>query len=190
MLVSTTYPKSNQEHVWILQKHRYRYFKFHFFKQKPKLKSIYMLWGSCSSGHTEHNKIGFAIFGVLCDLKWNLQGPLKAHKKGKIHFAQGPQELSKLHNSTLSFNAQAPTRLRPSHTYPQRWGWARRRRGRARAGKQVAQGRDSSHPWPIGGGCWTGDVAGERRRWSSGGTAAGAPIPVRAEAMLMNVWHG
>jgi hypothetical protein len=32
-----------------------------------------MLWESCSSSYTEHNKIGFAIFGFFRDLLWILQ---------------------------------------------------------------------------------------------------------------------
>jgi hypothetical protein len=32
-----------------------------------------MLWESYSSSYTEHNKIGFAIFGFFCDLLWILQ---------------------------------------------------------------------------------------------------------------------
>jgi hypothetical protein len=32
-----------------------------------------MLWESCSSSYTEHNKIVIAIFGVFCDWLWILQ---------------------------------------------------------------------------------------------------------------------
>jgi hypothetical protein len=32
-----------------------------------------MLRESCSSSYTEHNKIGFEIFGFFCDLLWILQ---------------------------------------------------------------------------------------------------------------------
>jgi hypothetical protein len=35
--------------------------------QKLELKSIYVLCRNCSSSHTEHNKIGFAIFGFFYD---------------------------------------------------------------------------------------------------------------------------
>jgi hypothetical protein len=41
--------------------------------QKLKLKSIYMLCRNCSSSHTEHNKIGFAIFGITYDFICILQ---------------------------------------------------------------------------------------------------------------------
>jgi hypothetical protein len=80
------------DHVWILQKHRSRYFTFQFFKQKLKLKSIYMLRESCISCHTEHNKIEFAIFGFLCDFIWILQVAAKNTQRGKNHFAHRPSK--------------------------------------------------------------------------------------------------
>jgi hypothetical protein len=42
----------------------------------------------------------------------------------------------------------------------------------------------------MGGGGLAGDVTGERRRQTGGGAAAGARIPVRTGAELVNVWHG
>jgi hypothetical protein len=51
--------------VWILQKHKSRYFTFQFSKQKLKLKSIYIFGESCSSCYTEHSKIEFAILDFL-----------------------------------------------------------------------------------------------------------------------------
>jgi hypothetical protein len=80
MLVPTTYPNPAQEHLWILQNHRSRDFTFQFFKQKLKLKSIYMFWESCSFGYTEHNKIGFGIFGFFFDFILNLQVAAKTLK--------------------------------------------------------------------------------------------------------------
>jgi hypothetical protein len=70
-----------------LQKHRSRNFKFLFFKQKLQLKSIYIFGESCSSCYTEHNKIGFAIFGFFWDLLWILQGSAKI-QKGVRNFLQ------------------------------------------------------------------------------------------------------
>jgi hypothetical protein len=61
--------------------------------QKLELKSISMLCKSCWPSHTEHNKIGFAIFGFLCDFKWILQFTAKAHQRGRIFLALGSLEL-------------------------------------------------------------------------------------------------
>jgi hypothetical protein len=69
------------------------------------------------------------------------------HIKGEdsiLH--KGPGNFLKFTTVPSAFNAQTPTRLQPSHPCPQRRGRACRRRGRARAGKQVAQGSDWSHP--------------------------------------------
>jgi hypothetical protein len=63
---------------------------FIFFKQKINLKSIYMLWKSCSSSYTEHNKIRFAIFGFFCDLLWILQVAGKTLKRVRNLFASRP----------------------------------------------------------------------------------------------------
>jgi hypothetical protein len=41
----------------------------------------------------------------------------------------------------------------------------------------------------MGGGGLTGGVAGEWRRRTGGGAAAGAQIPARTGAELVNVWH-
>jgi hypothetical protein len=51
-----------------------------------------MLWESCSSGYTENSKIKLAIYGFVYDFILNLQAPIKAHKKGKNHFASAPLE--------------------------------------------------------------------------------------------------
>jgi hypothetical protein len=67
---------------------------FNFFKQKLKLKSIYMFGASCSSGYTEHNKIEFAFFGFFYDFIWILQDPAQIHKRGKKHFSRRPLERS------------------------------------------------------------------------------------------------
>jgi hypothetical protein len=115
ILLSTTYPKSSSRS---LQKHRSSYFTFQFFKQKQKLKSIYMLWGSCSFSQTEYNKVGFAIFGFFCELIWNLQVTGSNNKIGKnllalspwdfwtftsmpSHLTRRPLGKTPLHNSTL-----------------------------------------------------------------------------------------
>jgi hypothetical protein len=51
-----------------------------------------MLFKSCSSSHTEHKKIGFAIFGIFYHFIWILQGAAETHKRGKNHFARRPLE--------------------------------------------------------------------------------------------------
>jgi hypothetical protein len=86
MLVSQHIQNPAQDHVWILQNHRSRYFTFQFFKKKLKLKSIYMFWESGSSSYTEHNKIMFAIFGFFCDFMRFFKVAAKTHKRDEIHF--------------------------------------------------------------------------------------------------------
>jgi hypothetical protein len=49
-----------------------------------------MIWESCSSSYTKHNKIGFAIFGFFCDLIWILQDPARTLKGVRITFRDGP----------------------------------------------------------------------------------------------------
>jgi hypothetical protein len=78
-----------------LQKHPSKYFTFLFFKQKPKLKSIYIFGQSCSSCHTEHRKIRFAIFGFFCDFQSILQGAGLIYKTRKNFFALGTLKLLK-----------------------------------------------------------------------------------------------
>jgi hypothetical protein len=79
-----------QDHLWILQKHKPKYFTFLFFKQKLRLKSIYTSGESCSSCYTKHNKIRFAIFGFFCNLLWILQVSAKTHKGVRNLFARRP----------------------------------------------------------------------------------------------------
>jgi hypothetical protein len=45
--------------------------------QNVELNGIYIHCRFCSSSYTEHNKIGFAIFGFLYDFILNLQGTVK-----------------------------------------------------------------------------------------------------------------
>jgi hypothetical protein len=101
MLFRTTYPNTAQDHVWILQKHRSRDFTFQFFKQNLKLKSIHMFRESCTFGYTEHNKIGFAIFGFFFDFLRILQGAAETQKGVKILITSRPLEDLKAHNHTL-----------------------------------------------------------------------------------------
>jgi hypothetical protein len=57
--------------------------------EKLKLKSIYKFRKSCSSSHTEHNKISFRIFGFY-NFIWILQGGAKTLKGVKILFTNRP----------------------------------------------------------------------------------------------------
>jgi hypothetical protein len=78
-----------------LQKHQSKHFTFLFFKQKLNLKSIYIFGHSCSSCHTEHSKIGFAIFGFFYNFQSILQGAGVVYKTGKNLFALGTLKLLK-----------------------------------------------------------------------------------------------
>jgi hypothetical protein len=93
--------------VWIWLPNRSRKKGFLLFRQKLELKSIYMLRESCSSGHTEHKKIGFAIFGFFYDFISNLQATRSKSESWKNLLALKPSELLKLHNHTLGSNTQA-----------------------------------------------------------------------------------
>jgi hypothetical protein len=77
----------------------------------------------------------------------------------------------------------------PPHRTRRRWR-ARRRRGETWGGKQAAGKCDWSYPRSFGGGGSAGEVAGERRRRSRGGTAAEARTALKIGAGLNNVLHG
>jgi hypothetical protein len=138
-----------QDHVWILQKHRSRYFTFQFFKQKLKLKSIYMLCKSGSSSHTEHNKIGFAIFGFF--LRFYMSFPRFSTRGQSLTFG--------FTNWSLDFTVRPLGGVHLLQLGP----WARPAAGIA--GNRPREGRD----WP---GKWTGmmrdsprvDLRGWRQR--------------------------
>jgi hypothetical protein len=56
-----------------------------------------MLWESCSSSYTEHNKIGFAIFGFFCDFIRILQVAAKSTQRGKKRFCKlNPRKIGSL----------------------------------------------------------------------------------------------
>jgi hypothetical protein len=136
-----------------------------------------MLWESCSSSHTEHNKIGFAIFGFFYKLIWNLQVTGSFHKTGKNLIALSPLGLLNLHKYALAFNTQVPRANSPSQLYPPAAEQDRRRRGRARGRKQARGVIDLTHKGLIRGGGSGGERSGDDRRRSSDGTAAAARIP-------------
>jgi hypothetical protein len=60
-----------------------------------------MLWKSCSSSYTEHNKIGFEIFGFFYDFISNLQDTAKTLKRWRIILHADPCQLLKVHNCAL-----------------------------------------------------------------------------------------
>jgi hypothetical protein len=83
--------------------------------QKLNLKIIYMLCKSCRSSHTEHNKIGFAIFGFFCDLLRNLQDPAKTLKGVRSIFRVGPLNFS--NHTTLPFTLIVRPRVQILHRH-------------------------------------------------------------------------
>jgi hypothetical protein len=121
-----------QDHVWILHKQRSRYFTFQFFKQKLKLKSIYMLWESCSSSHREHNKIGFAFFLFF----------LRFYKHFTSRWTELKYNLVKDHHNQVPNSQICP---RPSQQCPEGGRRARRRWGGARGRKQASGEIDWTH---------------------------------------------
>jgi hypothetical protein len=87
-----------------------------------------MLWESCSFSHTEHNKIGFAIFGLFYELILNLQDTGSIHKTVKNLFSPDPLKLLNSHRKALGISAGVLKRLKSSRVYPPTAGRARRRR--------------------------------------------------------------
>jgi hypothetical protein len=175
--------------VWILQKHRSRHFTFQIFKQKLKLKSIYMLWESCSSSHTEDNKISFAFFGFFCDFIYSLQVTAKAHQRGKNLLALRSLELFNF--TTLpSTLAARPSNPKNSHRGNLGGGEARWRWGVAGLDQQATPDCDLPYHWPTDRGGLAGGVVSEQRRQSRGSAAAEDRIPVEIGVGLVNVLHG
>jgi hypothetical protein len=144
--------------------------------QNLELKSIYVLCRNCSSSYTEHNKIGFAVFGFFYELILNLQVIGSNNKNWKNLLALRPLRLLKLHNQTLAFNTQTLGDKSPSQLYPPAVEQARRRRGRAGGGKQARGMGDWTHVWLIHGGGSGGEASGDGRRRGSGSVAAAARV--------------
>jgi hypothetical protein len=76
------------------------------------------------SSHTEHNKIGFAMFGCSYNFIWILQVAGKTQRKGKNVFAQGPLERSKASQLCPSFAPNTLEKLGAVQCSP--WGTGRR----------------------------------------------------------------
>jgi hypothetical protein len=61
---------------------------------------FWMFCKSCSSSHTEHNKIGFAIFGFVYDLIWILQVTGSKGKNQKnLFLPKSVESFGPAHNS-------------------------------------------------------------------------------------------
>jgi hypothetical protein len=145
--------------------------------QKLRLKSINMLCRNCTTSHTEHNKIVFAIFGFFYDFILNLQVTGPKSQTGRIYLCPGPWNFLKRHKPALGFCTQALGERSPSQPYPLAAEQAHQRRGRAGGGKQVRGMGDWTHVWPICGGGSSEEGSDDGRRRSSGSTAAAARVP-------------
>jgi hypothetical protein len=82
-----------------------------------------MLWESCRSSYTEHNKTGFAIFGFFYNFISNLQDTAKTLKKWRILLHIDPCQLLKVHIYSLGLPHRTPTTMASSPAV--RWGWGR-----------------------------------------------------------------
>jgi hypothetical protein len=86
-----------------------------------------MLFKSCSSSHTEHKKIGFAIFGIFYHFIWILQGAAETHKRGENHFVEDLWKVSNLHRSALGLHKTPWKFLGPCNVALGAWGGAAHR---------------------------------------------------------------
>jgi hypothetical protein len=75
-----------------------------------------MIWEICSSSYTEHNKIGFAIFGFFYDFISNLQDTAKTLKRLRIILHADPCQLLKVHICALGLPHRTPTAVAHSPT--------------------------------------------------------------------------
>jgi hypothetical protein len=161
--------------------------------QKLKLKSIYMLCGKCSSSHKEHNKIEFAFFGFFYDFIWILQDPVKAHKRGEIHFAIKPLESVECLQLCPWFTITPLERNQSEQCSP----GARGRRGRPDSG-DLAGGLGRGSSWGGSSSCgeptWVlthgGEVTGGRVWRRPAAAAAGSSAPASLQLGVANKWAG
>jgi hypothetical protein len=135
-----------------------------------------MFGESYSSCYTEHNKIGFAIFGVFYDFKSILQVSAITHKCLKTLFATRTLERLKPHNHTLSLRKTPQKEFKPRNAALGPWG----RRGRPKSG-DLAGGLGRGRGWEGSrsrtGPVWVlthgGNSAGGRARRRPAAAAAG-----------------
>jgi hypothetical protein len=83
-----------------------------------------MLWESCSSSYTKHNKIEFAIFGFLSDFLRFFKVAAKTHKRCEIHFANRPLESFGCSQSCPWFTIRPPGKNSEQQCSPGAWGGA------------------------------------------------------------------
>jgi hypothetical protein len=171
--------KPGHDHMYIWNHNRSRLKGFQFFLQQLSLKSRVMLHKSCRVTHMETNKIGFTFF-CFSVILYDFSKFWPKHIKGKESNCKGVPEkfwiFTEMPLGTKSLTAMPSTAWR-----------ARRRRGRARGGQQMAPTRDWAHQESIRVLGSTGGVAGEWRRRVHGGVAAVARIPVGLGVVLSNV---
>jgi hypothetical protein len=146
--------------------------------QNVELKGIYIHCRICSSSYTEHNKIGFAIFGFLYDFILNLQGTVKTLEEWR-HF---------MHPAPDGFKSSQMC-PRPSPPYPdgggracRRWGGPEDANKRAVSSIGLTRGRLATETQPgndpvIAGG-------GQPRHLRDG------EVPGECEGELSHRWSG
>jgi hypothetical protein len=119
--------------------------------QKLLLKSIYMLCKWCRSSYKEDNKISFAFLRFFSDFIWIFQGTGSSWNKTKNLLQTWPLERFKSSQICHWGLHKGPCTVLTSHMCPQRRGWAHRRWGGARVGKQAR--------------VWLGSPRFDWRRW-------------------------
>jgi hypothetical protein len=144
-----------------------------------------MFGESYSSCYTEHNKIGFAIFGVFYDFKSILQVSAITHKCLKTLFATRTLERLKPHNHTLSLRKTPQKEFKPRNAALGPWGrrgWPKSGdlagglgRGRRREGSRGREG-------PACVRFWGRQVTGELSRRGRAAVAAGGFAPAKIGA--------
>jgi hypothetical protein len=110
-----------------------------------ELKSIYMFCRSCSSRHTEHSKIEFAIIGFFYDFLWILQVTGSKGKTRRIYFYSSPWE--------NQFSTRVLERFQSSQGYPSGRTWTTNGTGVPRCSPETdwwhRWGRSGLRRWPA-----------------------------------------
>jgi hypothetical protein len=150
-----------------------------------------MLWESCSSSYTEHNKIGFAIFGFFCDFIRFFKVAATTHKRGKIHFANRPLESFGCSQLCPWFTITPPERIQSKQCSPGGMG----RRGRPDSGDlagELGRGVAGEALGVVGNRTWVltrdGNHVGGRPRRRSAAAAAGGSSPANWRLGPDNKW--
>jgi hypothetical protein len=127
-----------------------------------------MLCKSCRPSHTEHNKIGFTIFGFFYDLILNLQVAAKTLNKGRIILRRDPWKF-RTFTDLPSVCAQTPRKNQDLAMWSLgAWGGAVRRiparPAAGLAGEEVRRGLGAPRSSMV-----AGVGVGRRRRGVHGG---------------------